>query len=190
MLCSRYPRIVSKMICFVTNTPVLLQHDMFCNKYHFVSRVICFVTSIHVLFFQLDQVKIPHTFVLHTYTKPTKCTFCNKVGILVLCSTRIITVDSFKTAWPRIVSSGSCWCFQAGSPVQGLQVGSHFAMSVVTGRHRQDCRSKINFITEQICNWGKYLDKKNGNITQLKMCWLQVQRAQEVLREGAKGLHW
>jgi len=25
------------------------------------------------------RVKIPHTFVLHTYTKPTKCTFCNKV---------------------------------------------------------------------------------------------------------------
>ena len=78
----------------------------------------------------------------------------------MLCSTRIITVDSFKTAWPRIVSSGSCWCFQAGSPVQGLQVGSHFAMWVVTGHHRQDCRNKINFITEQICNWGKYLDKK------------------------------
>jgi len=26
-----------------------------------------------------SRVKIPHTFVLHTYTKPTKCTFCNKV---------------------------------------------------------------------------------------------------------------
>ena len=26
-----------------------------------------------------NRVKIPHTFVLHTYTKPTKCTFCNKV---------------------------------------------------------------------------------------------------------------
>jgi len=25
------------------------------------------------------RVKIPHTFVLHTYTKPTKCNFCNKV---------------------------------------------------------------------------------------------------------------
>jgi len=26
-----------------------------------------------------NRVKIPHTFVLHTYTKPTKCSFCNKV---------------------------------------------------------------------------------------------------------------
>lgn len=26
-----------------------------------------------------SRVKIPHTFVLHTYTKPTKCSFCNKV---------------------------------------------------------------------------------------------------------------
>jgi len=26
-----------------------------------------------------NRLKIPHTFVLHTYTKPTKCHFCNKV---------------------------------------------------------------------------------------------------------------
>jgi len=26
-----------------------------------------------------NRLKIPHTFVLHTYTKPTKCQFCNKV---------------------------------------------------------------------------------------------------------------
>jgi hypothetical protein len=25
------------------------------------------------------RLRIPHTFVLHTYTKPTKCHFCNKV---------------------------------------------------------------------------------------------------------------
>ena len=28
-----------------------------------------------------NRLKIPHTFVLHTYTKPTKCHFCNKVFI-------------------------------------------------------------------------------------------------------------
>ena len=26
------------------------------------------------------RLRIPHTFVLHTYTKPTKCHFCNKVS--------------------------------------------------------------------------------------------------------------
>lgn len=26
-----------------------------------------------------NRLKIPHTFVLHTYTKPTKCQFCNKI---------------------------------------------------------------------------------------------------------------
>ena len=26
-----------------------------------------------------NRLKIPHTFVLHTYTKPTKCHFCNKL---------------------------------------------------------------------------------------------------------------
>ena len=25
------------------------------------------------------RLKIPHTFVIHTYTKPTKCHFCNKM---------------------------------------------------------------------------------------------------------------
>ena len=38
------------------------------------------------------KVKIPHTFVLHTYTKPTKCTFCNKVNS------------------SSAVSSWTCWC--------------------------------------------------------------------------------
>ena len=26
-----------------------------------------------------QRLKIPHTFVIHTYTKPTKCHFCNKM---------------------------------------------------------------------------------------------------------------
>ncbi len=26
-----------------------------------------------------NRLKIPHTFVIHTYTKPTKCHFCNKM---------------------------------------------------------------------------------------------------------------
>ena len=28
-----------------------------------------------------NRPKIPHTWVIHTYTKPTKCHFCNKVDI-------------------------------------------------------------------------------------------------------------
>ena len=31
-----------------------------------------------------NRLKIPHTFVLHTYTKPTKCHFCNKVLLGVI----------------------------------------------------------------------------------------------------------
>ena len=31
-----------------------------------------------------NRLKIPHTFVLHTYTKPTKCHFCNKLLVGVI----------------------------------------------------------------------------------------------------------
>ena len=31
-----------------------------------------------------NRLKIPHTFVIHTYTKPTKCHFCNKVELIKL----------------------------------------------------------------------------------------------------------
>jgi hypothetical protein len=55
------------------------------------------------------RVRIPHTFVLHTYTKPTKCSFCNKV--------RSAEKGGW---WTRTAGAGGS--VQAGRPVQGLSL--------------------------------------------------------------------
>ena len=57
---------------------------------HFVSCLFTFLTAICLQFLftgrppEVDalfrnRVKIPHTFVIHTYTKPTQCHYCKKM---------------------------------------------------------------------------------------------------------------
>ena len=58
-----------------------------------------------------NRLKIPHTFVMHTYTKPTKCHFCNKVK-------QISSIE-----WQSLVCAvGPGGRVQAGAAMQRLSV--------------------------------------------------------------------
>ena len=110
-LCTKYPKRLSPM-----KREIKLSKKRSSSNWFFCVSIYLFgpvpnINQQHFGFFSgrphwvdvqmAHRLKIPHTFVIHTYTKPTKCHFCNKMLVGVFKQVRISLGRSVAKSWAK-----------------------------------------------------------------------------------------